>query len=336
VTADQADHGRSGMRGQLQLTAELDHMMRRPFIVTFAVAAGAVSAAAIFQGPPDTRAVKLQTLNVRDILYILTGGGGNALALMRDEGVVLIDAKTRGSARGMLDAVQAVTDKPVTMIINTHAHADHTAGNVEFASATEIVAHDNTKAVMARMDAFAGPNAKFLPTRTFRDRLTLLDGLDRMDLYYFGAGHTNGDIVVVFPEKHLAHLGDLFPSKSAPVIDAASGGSGVAFPDTLAKLVNEVKGVTRVTTGHDERSLVPRDAQSASAIFANPQTMTWDDLKEYADFNRDFLEAVRAAIKDGKSAEQAAATLQLPARYKDYDMQRAAANVATIYRELGK
>jgi hypothetical protein len=81
---------------------------------------------------------------------------------------------------------------------------------------------------------------------------------------------------------------------------------------------------------------VPRDAASASAIFANPQTMSWDDLKEYADFNRDFLAAVKEAIKEGKTAAQAAATLRLPATYKDYDMQNAAANVAAIYRELGR
>jgi cyclase len=311
--------------------------MTRVLRIGVVVATVAGWSAAVPQGQAaDTRPVKLQTLNVRDILYILTGGGGNILALMRDDGVVLIDAKTRASAHGVLDAVQAVTDKPVTMIVNTHAHADHTGGNVEFATVKDIVAHENTKAAMAKMEAFSGSNARFLPTRTFRDKLSLLDGIDRMDLYYFGAGHTNGDIVVVFPEKHLAHLGDLFPSKSAPVIDTASGGSGVAFPDTLAKLVAELRGVTRVTTGHDERSLVPRDAASASAIFANPQTMSWDDLKEYADFNRDFLAAVKDAIKQGKSAEQAAAALQLPARYKDYDMQRAAVNVATIYRELGK
>jgi hypothetical protein len=64
--------------------------------------------------------------------------------------------------------------------------------------------------------------------------------------------------------------------------------------------------------------------------------MTWDDLKEYADFNRDFLAAVKEAIAQGKSAEQAASALQLPERYKDYAMQRAPANVAAIYRELGK
>jgi hypothetical protein len=64
--------------------------------------------------------------------------------------------------------------------------------------------------------------------------------------------------------------------------------------------------------------------------------MAWSDLEEYADFNRDFLAAVREAIAAGKSADEAAATLKLPERYKDYDMTHAKANVQAIYAELKK
>jgi hypothetical protein len=61
---------------------------------------------------------------------------------------------------------------------------------------------------------------------------------------------------------------------------------------------------------------------------------TLDDLKEFADFNRDFLAAVREAAKAGKTPEAAAASLALPERYKDYGMDRAKASVETIYREI--
>ena len=130
----------------------------------------------------------------------------------------------------ILDAVKAVTDKPVTMIINTHTHGDHTGSNTEFPTAVQIVAHANTKTNMQKMAAFKGANEKYLPNRTFPDHLSLLDGIDKIDLYYFGPGHTNGDAVVVFPAKRVAHMGDLFPSKSAPLIDTNNGGSGVAYP----------------------------------------------------------------------------------------------------------
>jgi hypothetical protein len=141
--------------------------------------------------------------------------------------------------------------------------------------------------------------------------------------------------VVVFPEKRLAHFGDLFPAKAAPVIDTASGGSGVAFPETLARAAAELKNIARITTGHDDASAMANPA-SPSAIFANPRTMTWNDLQEYVDFNRDFLAAVKQALAAGKSADEAAATLQLSDRYKSYDMTQARANVQAIYRELGK
>jgi cyclase len=279
--------------------------------------------------------VRMQTLNVRDILYILTGGS-NTLALMRDEGVLLVDTKPAGWGRAILDNIESVTDQPVTTIINTHAHADHVGGNVEFPGATTIVAHANAKARMEKMEAFRGTNAKSLPNKVVTDRLSLLDGNDRIELYYFGRGHTDGDLVVVFPAKRLAHFGDLFPAKAAPLIDAEAGGSGVAFPETLTKAIAELKGVVRVTTGHDEASAVMGAAAGASAINANPRTMSIKDLQDYADFNRDFLEAVRQAIATGKSADEAAKTLQLPERYRDYDMRNAGANVRAIYKELGK
>jgi glyoxylase-like metal-dependent hydrolase (beta-lactamase superfamily II) len=302
------------------------------------VMAGGLSLAAGGPAPQQAEAkvVRVQTLNVRDILYVLTGGGGNSLALTRDDQTVLIDTKTAGWGRPLSDAVLAVTDKPVTTIINTHAHADHTAGNVEFSTATKIIAHENAKASMQKMPAFSGANAKYLPNTLVTDRMSLLDGPDRIEIYYFGRAHTNGDLVVVFPQKRIAHLGDLFPGKAAPVIDTANGGSAVEFPKTLARLVAELKDVLRVTTGHDDAIAVMGPKESASAIFANPRTMTWRDVQEYADFNNDFLAAVRQAMTEGKTAAEAFAGLRLPDRYKAYDMREARANVEAIYRELGK
>jgi glyoxylase-like metal-dependent hydrolase (beta-lactamase superfamily II) len=304
-----------------------------PILVALAIAGGLSLATGAAQ---ERKVIRMQTLNVRDILYVLMGGGGNSLALMRDDGVVVIDTKQPGWSAPLAEAVEAVTDVPVSIIINTHAHEDHASGNAAFKSVPKIIAHERTKAAMAKMPAYSGANAKYLPNTLVTDRMTLLDGPDRMEIRYFGRGHTGGDLVVVFPEKRIAHLGDLFPGKAAPVIDMANGGSGVEFPDTLAKIVAELKGILRITTGHDEATLVMGNKDSGSTIVANPRTMSFRELQDYADFNRDFLAAVRQAIADGKTAAQAAATLQMPDRFKDYDMKQARANVEAIYKELGK
>ena len=71
---------------------------------------------------------------------------------------------------------------------------------------------------MEKMDAFKGDNAKFLPGKTYKDKLTLGSGKDRIDLYYFGAGHTNGDTFVVFPALRVLHTGDMFAWKDGAAL----------------------------------------------------------------------------------------------------------------------
>ena len=301
--------------------------MARFLVLASLIAAGWLSVAAAGQQAPSTpRVVKMQSLNVSDNLYVLSGGGGNSLALVTDTGVVLVDTKLAGWGPAILEAVRGVSDAPVTTIINTHSHGDHTGGNPDFPTVVDIVAHDRTKANMAKLPAFAGAGTRYLPNKTFATTYSLLEGIDRIELHYFGAGHTSGDAVVVFPEKRVAHMGDLFPSKSAPIIDAANGGSGVAYPETLAQAVAALKGINTIVTGH-----TPVPAGSPVRGMTNIK-----DLQEYADFSRDFLAAVREAFKAGKTADDAASGLALPERYKAYGMDRAAANVRVIYDELKK
>ncbi len=287
--------------------------------------------------PQEERFVRIDTLNVRDTLYHLGDGGANALALI-DEingGVVLVGTKLPGWGQAVSDAVYQVTDLPVTTIISTHADVDHTGANGEFPDIVDIIAHENTRANMARTELFAG-GAPGLPTTTLTDRFALLEDLDRIELYYFGPAHTDGDIVVVFPQKRTAYLGDLFPDKAAPVIDTANGGSGVAFPETLARAVAAIDGVDRVITGHGPipTTYAGRGRRDRGERRAWTGWMTWDDLAEYADFNRDFLASVQGSHEAGRSVDEAVANLDLPARYADYDMERAPANVEAIYTEL--
>ena len=283
------------------------------------------------------RIVSIDTLNVRDVLYHLGGGGGNGLALI-DEingGVVLIDTKPPGWGDAMREAVEQVTDLPVTTIVNTHAHGEHAGSNAEFPDAATIVAHANARAAMLRDGRYAegGPG---LPTTTFTDRHTLLDDLDRIDLYHFGPGHTDGDVVVVFPAKGVAYLGGLFPDRAVPVIDLERGGSGLAFPDTLDRVVASIDGVARVITGHGPfpSTYAGRGRRERGRARAWSGFLTWDDLAEYAAFVRDLVTAVEREFAAGRSASDAAAGLALPDRYAGYDLTNLPAAVEALYAEL--
>lgn len=293
-------------------------------------AAGALSllGAVASGGQPAANAVRMHSLSPGDTVYALLDGGGHSLAVVDEDsgGVVLVDTKSAGWGQNIIDAVALVTELPVTAIVNTHAHPDHTGSNAEFPATARIVAHENARAVMDRSEALRDA-AGGLPGITFRDTLTLLDGENRVELYHFGAAHTNGDVVVVFPEKGVAHVGDLVNPGAAPIIDAANGGSGVAYPETLAKLAAGVAGVDTVIAGHGDLPPVP-------GVHGMLQTMTWADVEEYAAFTRDFLGAVQAAMEAGMDAAEAAATLRLPERYAHFGMEQAEANVRIIYDEL--
>ena len=151
--------------------------MRRLIILSVLTATGALSMA-IALAQQDPAAIRIE--KVKDALYIVTGGrgpgaqagsvSGNTTVFITNTGVVLVDTKYPGYGKAILDQVRSVTDKPVTMIINTHTHADHTSSNGEFPRTVDIVAQENTRTHMARMDPFKGDNAAFLPKKPSRTR----------------------------------------------------------------------------------------------------------------------------------------------------------------------
>lgn len=281
-----------------------------------AMAAAAVRAQPAGQAPAQPPVAGIE--KVKDNLYVVTGGGGNTAAFVTERGVVVVDTKLAGWGQAILDQIRTVTDKPVTHIINTHTHGDHVGSNEFFPASVEVVAQEQTAANMAKMPALQGAEKKHaMPDRTFQDRMTLLEGRDRIDLYYFGRGHTNGDALVVFPALRTLHTGDLFARRGTPLIDTNNGGSGVAYPETLARLVKGLRDVDTVIPGH-------------SAV------TDWKTLQEFADFTQAFLDAARTAKAAGRTAEQAAAELKLPDRFKDYGLQQAQDNFTKIYAELDR
>jgi len=293
--------------------------MRRVQVLAVIVGVGlAAMTAAAAQQPAPAGPNVAQIERVKDNLFMITGGGGNTAAYVTANGVVLVDTKLSNWGQAILDKVRTVSDKPITHIINTHTHGDHVGSNEFFAASVEVVAQANTSTNMAKMKNFATPETKHgMPDKTFTDRMTVLGGKDAIDLYYFGAGHTNGDAFVVFRELRTMHAGDIFASKGTPLLDMNNGGSGVQIGETLAKTAAGIKGVDTVIPGHTT-------------------VMTWADFVEFGEFNRAFLASVQAAIKAGKTADQALTDLTLPEKFAAYRMNAAKDNVAKIYAELGK
>ena len=217
--------------------------------------------------------------------------------------------------------VKTVTDKPVTTIINTHTHGDHNGSNEFFGATVEIVAQENTKANMVKMDAFKGDKSVFLPKKTFKDKLAWGKGKEEIDLFYFGPAHTNGDAWVVFKDLRVLHSGDAFAGKTTPIVDGNNGGSIVSHSKTLAKAASSIKNVDTIITGHSPR-------------------MTPADLKQYADFNSNLAAWIASEKKAGKSVDDAAAEYKIPEKYAGYQINTFLGGikglVQTGYNELDK
>ena len=283
-------------------------------------------------GPSDKSIAAAKIEKVKDNLYIITGSGaentdafsgGNVAVFITDGGVTLVDAKLPGFGQTIVDRVKSVTSKPITRIINTHTHNDHTGSNEFFGASIESIVQENTKANMAKMEEFKAAKAQFLPKKTYKDTMKIGSGKDEIDLYYFGRGHTNGDTFVVFPALRTMHVGDIFAWKALPYVDAGNGGSVIDQPKTLAKAVATVKNVDTIINGH-----IP--------------VSTWKDLQEYAQFTKEFADFAEKSMKAGKTAAQAADAWKLDPKYKTYVVSvnpafgGARANMEIAYNELKK
>jgi glyoxylase-like metal-dependent hydrolase (beta-lactamase superfamily II) len=321
--------------------------MRRVSVLGVLIGIGALSmVVAAYQQPPAggagrggqqaPRVVEVEKL--KDNLFVLRGGGGNTAVFVQAKGVTVVDTKNPGWGQPILAKIKEITDKPVTTIINTHTHGDHVSGNVEFPATVDIIVHENTAANMKKMapvTGFAAPatpapsifeqnQGRGLAKRTFKDKMTLGSGADQVDLYYFGRGHTNGDAWVLFPSLRVVHAGDIFASNTGlPILDANNGGSGVEIPDTLMKAHSALsKSADSIITGHST-------------------VLTFNDLRQWAEWNRGFLEMARAGKKAGQTPEQVAQAWKAPANFpppaneaaQKGVLTRLQANIQTIYNE---
>ena len=297
--------------------------MKRSICLSVLMIIGGLVTAATYEAQEERANLAVHDLG--NNLYMLAngpsvtgmGGGGNTAIFVTNDGVVLVDTKIKGYGQDILGHVREITDKPVTTIINTHTHWDHSGSNTEFPDTVDYVAHENTRGHLASNDcddgegfeggsikncgAFKGANAKYLPKTTFSDRMTLFSGTDQIDLHYFGRGHTDGDTFVVFRAARAMHTGDLFAGKGLPFVDVAnSNGSRVEFGATLKKAVNGVSDVDTIITGH------------------TPRPLAWNDLVNFSGFYNDLLTQARQGKAAGRSLEETVAAYSTPNQHSDF------------------
>lgn len=194
--------------------------------------------------PPGT----LRTERVKGDLHMISGEGGNIGMLSTTDGVVLVDNMFDRNHAGILEQIKTVAGRPLRYVINTHQHDDHAGGDFRMLPLAEVIAHRNVYANLKDLkrpyyeDTPGTPIG--LPRVTFSDRLDVHVGGQDVEAYYFGRGHTSGDVIVYFPGLRTIHTGDLFIAGRArpdrppgvPVyVDYVQGGSFIEWSRTLER-----------------------------------------------------------------------------------------------------
>ena len=231
-------------------------MFRRPvFVIVAALVLGA-AAAVIAQN--DMSKVEIKTTDVAPGIAMLKGAGGNIGVLSGPDGVVLIDDQFAPLSDKIKAAVAKISDKPLRFILNTHWHGDHSGGNENFAKmGVSIIAQDNSRARM--MVPYSNPvfgwkadpsPAIALPVITFNDSLSFhLDGQD-VTCFHVKNAHTDGDVMVWFPQANVFHAGDCLFIGQFPIIDVGSGGTLDGMIAAAEKIMAVVKPDTKIISGH--------------------------------------------------------------------------------------
>ena len=198
------------------------------------------------------------TTHIKSGLYLLQGRGGNVLASVGDDGVLLVDDDYAQYGPAEEKAVKALSDHGVRFVVNTHWHGDHTGSN-EYWGKREavIVAHDNVRRRLStlQVNKFFGRDTPpsdpaAWPLVSYGDSMALHLNGNTIELRHYPRGHTDGDSVVFFTTDNVVHMGDHFFKDRFPFVDMDSGGHVGGYATNVAAILDSVDAQTVIVPGH--------------------------------------------------------------------------------------
>ncbi len=239
----------------------------------------------------DSQPVEFKKIS-NNLYEILGGRGARAGAYIGDNGVLLIDSKmNKDSVNQVIEGIRKLTDKPIKYLVNTHSDGDHIAGNRYLPKTVTFIAHENCRKDFFGPDRRGNPSewnkpelSPFVPSVTFRDKMDIYLGSKKVELWYFGVGHTTGDTVVHFPEEKTAFIGDQIFLTRPQLIHSYKGGNSFEHVKTLTKMLDAIDA-EKFCSGHSE--MTDRTA-----------------IKSHIAQMKKSQEKVKSLMKQGKNLEQ--------------------------------
>ena len=249
-----------------------------------------------FAQQQDFSAVKIETQQLANGLYMLMGSGGNMALSTGPDGAVLVDTEYAPLNAKILAAVKAAGGGPVKFVVNTHWHGDHTGGNEPLGKAgAQIIAHSNVRVRMSTEQFMAAFNQKIppspaaaLPTVTFPARASFHWNGHTVNVIHVDPAHTDGDSIVHFTNANVIHTGDTFVKDQYPFIDRSSGGTLDGIIEASEAVIARSDASTKIIPGHGD--------------LANRS-----DIQRYHDMLVKVRANLKALVDQGKSEDEALA-----------------------------
>lgn len=230
--------------------------MKKLYITFLLVSALAMQT--VFTQDQETPPVKLVKIS-GNLYEVLDGRGSKGGAYIGDNGALVIDAKMdMVSVDQTISELRKITDKPILYLVNTHSDGDHINGNRFFPESITIIAHENCRNDFFLPKRDGSPSdwndpelAPFTPELTFSEKMDIYLGSKKVELWYFGTGHTTGDIVVYVPEEKTAFLGDQLFLTRPQLIHSYKGGNSFEHVSTLTRMLETIDA-EKFSSGHSE------------------------------------------------------------------------------------
>ena len=314
-------------------------------VVALVLAVGGGSGHAVYaRQRAAADATALETIQIRPNVYVIFGAGSNITAHVGEHGVILVDAGSAAATDRVLQAVRKISDRPIRLIIDTSADADHVGGNGALAKAglainpdsfsdeefAGVLSHEN---VLARMNEPVGNEARYpseaLPTETYTSRVrSMYVNGDAVQVMQMTGAHSDGDSVVLFRRADVIATGDIVDLRHFPVIDPKSGGSIAGELEALNRLL-ELTVPSMPFVLNDNRTLL---------VPGHGYVSDYAELTEYRDMVTVIRDNIQELAKKGMTLEQVKAANPTAGYRNRYGTDRGAWTtdmfVEAIYNEL--
>ena len=244
------------------------------------------------QPPPQTAFT-----DIRRSVGFFTGQGGTIGWLANPEGAVAVDAQFPATAKACVEGLQTKSAKGIQLLINTHYHGDHTAGNSVFRPVVKQIVQQERCAKLHRETTTKNAEQQAYADITFGESWSQDLGDEKIWGYYHGPGHTGGDAVIVFERANVAHMGDLMFNRLHPRVDGPSG----------ASMKNWISILERVAKQHLDATFIFGHGKAGA-----PVTGAAKELLYFRDYLTAALQFVQKGIAARQSKEEIAKAAELP------------------------